>query len=301
MNEFFALFSNHTFCVVALGSTLLGMMTGGLGCFAVLRKESLLGDCIAHSALPGVILAFLWTGEKNLPILLLGGGITGLLGCLLIVVLSRNSTLKLDSILAMVLAVFFGGAMVLLTISKKIPNGNQGGLERFIYGQAAAMLKSDVVLIAVTAVFCLVMVVLFWKQFKLLCFDPEFAQTLGYPVKYMQLFLSFLLVLSILMGLQTVGAILMSAMLVAPAIAAKRWVHSLGHMVILAAIFGGISGFLGTVASSLASSLPTGAVIVVIVSSIALFSLCFGTNRGIMTQKKEQKEMSLCPPPSKFK
>lgn len=303
MDAFFALFSNHTFCVVALGSSLLGMMSGGLGCFAVLRKESLLGDGIAHCALPGVVLAFLLTGEKDLPVLLLGGALTGLLGCLLILLFTRNSPVKFDSALAMVLAVFFAAALVLLTIVQKTPTGNQGGLDRFIYGQAAAMLRSDVKLILYVGGFSLVMVVLFWKPLKLLCFDVDFAHTLGYPVKKIQSLLSFLLILTILMGLQTVGAILMSSMLVAPAVAARRWVTSLEAMVCLACFFGGLAGFLGTTASSLVPSLPTGAVIVVITSGIALLSLLLGSQQGILTKAygryRQEKEFGLCPPQTK--
>lgn len=287
MAEIIALFSDYTFCVVALGSTILGMMSGVLGCFAVLRKESLLGDCIAHCALPGVVLAFLWTGEKDLEILLLGGAASGLLGCLLILLLTRNSPIKFDSALAMVLSTFFGGAMVLLTIAQKTENANQAGLTRFIYGQAASMLRMDVLLISAVAVVELLLLLLFWKQCKMLCFDPDFAHTLGYPVKKIQFFFSCLLVVTILIGLQTVGAILMSAMLVSPAVAARRWVTSLGGMVVLAGIFGGISGFFGTMLSSLATSLPTGAVIVCISSVLALFSLAFGRD-GVVSVATRQ-------------
>lgn len=298
MKEFLELFSNHTFCVVALGSSLLGILSGGLGCFAVLRKESLLGDGIAHCALPGVILAFLIIGEKNLFILLTGGSITGLLGCLLVIFITKHSRIKFDSALAMVLAVFFGGAMVLLTISQKIPNGNQGGLNSFIYGQPASMLKSDVQLIFWATIFCFTMVIIFWKQLKILCFDQDFAHTLGYPVKKIQLMLSFLLIITILIGLQTVGAILMSAMLVSPAVSARRFTNSLGTMVLISLILGGVAGFLGTVTSSLSPTIPTGAVIVAITTSVALLSILFGKNDGVILKiihrQKQKKGCELC-------
>lgn len=305
MEQILALFQNHSFCVVALGSSLLGMMSGGLGCFAVLRKESLLGDAMAHCALPGVILAFLLTGEKNLGILLTGGGIFGLFGCFMILFLVQHSTVKFDSALAMVLSVFFGGAMVLLTISQKIPNANQSGLASFIYGQAAAMLKSDVKLISLGALLCLILLIISWKPLKLLCFDPDFAHTLGYSIQKTQIFLNVLLVFCILLGLQTVGAILMSAMLVSPAISARRWVNHLSTMVILASILGGISGFLGSMLSSLTPSMPTGATIVLVSSGFSLFSLCFGKNQGlfpsIYTRYRQRKELNKCPPPTKSK
>lgn len=293
MTAFISLFSDHTFRVVALGASLLGLVTGGLGAFAFLRKQSLLGDGVAHCALPGVILAFLLTGEKNLEILLLGGLLSGLLGYLLIQGITQHSTIKFDSALATVLAVFFGFAMVLLTISQKIPNANQAGLDSFIYGQAAAMLKRDVRLIGFSAVVVFATMFVCWKQFKLLTFDPEFAFTLGYPNKKINLLLTFLVISAIIIGLQTVGVILMSAMLVTPAVSARCWTGSLGQMVLLSSLTGGLSGFVGTVFSSLYPGMPTGAVIVVVMTLIAFFSLIFGRNQRIWrTQWQKQRFFS---------
>lgn len=289
MEDVIALFYNYTFCVVALGSSLLGMIAGALGCFALLRKQSLLGDGIAHCALPGVVMVFLLTGQKNLGLLLTGGMISGMTGCVLILILTKYSKIKFDSALAMILSFFFGIGTVLLSLTQKIPNAKQAGLDRFIYGQAASMLKSDVTLIACAGVVILLSLLFFWKEFKLFTFDPEFAYTLGFPTEKINVFLTFLVILAILIGLQTVGVVLMSAMLVSPALAARQWVNRLDTMVFLATFIGGMGGLSGTMASSLYSNMPTGAVIVVILSVIVLFSLLFGTNQGIIQRIYRRK------------
>lgn len=282
METLVALFSDYTVVVVAMGSALLGMVSGGLGSFAVLRSQSLLGDGVSHAALPGVILAFLLIGSKDTEVLLLGGLLSGLLATAVIMVITRYTRIRFDSALAMTLAVFFGLAMVLLTLSQKIPNANQAGLDRFIYGQASAMLKRDVYIIGGCGLVLMGEVVLFWKEFKLLSFDPEFAQTLGIPVRRLDVALTFSTVVAIIIGLQTVGVILMSAMLVAPAVAARRWVNQLWAMVVLAAFFGALSGVVGTVVSTLLPNMPTGPVIVVAISTITAVSLLLGPNAGVV-------------------
>lgn len=298
VNDLLLLLNDYTFQVVALGSALLGVISGVLGCFSVLRKQSLLGDGVSHAALPGVVLAFLLTGSKNTEVLLLGALFTGVLSTLVIMVIVRNSRIKFDSALALVMSVFFGFGLVLLTYSQKIPNANQAGLSRFIYGQASTMLKSDVVMMAIGGSILLFVVLLFWKEFKLISFDAEFAQTLGLNTKRLNLLLTFLIVMAIILGLQTVGVVLMSAMLVAPAVAARQWTNRLSVMVVLSAVFGATSGIVGTLLSSAITGLATGPVIVVCVSVIAAISLLFAPNRGILHktyQKKKQLKEGIIP------
>lgn len=284
MNTLIALLSDYTFQTVALGSALLGLISGVLGSFAVLRKRSLLGDGVSHASLPGVIIAFLLTGSKNTETLLTGALAAGLLATFFIIVIIKHSRIKFDTALAIVMSVFFGLGMVLLTYVQKIPNANQAGLNRFIYGQASSLLRRDVIIMAVCGGVALAVIVLLWKDFKLLTFDMEFAQTLGFPVKALDMLLSFLIVIAIIIGLQTVGVVLMSAMLIAPAVAARQWCSGLLPMVILAAIFGAISGVLGTTTSSLVTQLPTGPAIVVCVSIIAMISLLIAPGRGVINR-----------------
>ena len=276
----FPLLHDYTFQVVALGAALLGMASGMIGSFAVLRRQSLLGDVVSHAALPGIAAVFLMTGTKDTVWLLIGALCSGLTATGFIIGVVRYSRVQFDTALALGMSVFFGLGLVLLTYVQKIPNSNQAGLQRFIFGQAAVLLKSDILVIAVTGAALLALTLLFWKEFKLLSFDPEFARSLGLPTRSLNVLLSAMTVAAIIAGLQTVGVILMSAMLVAPAVAARQWTNRLGVMVGLAALFGAISGVAGTLASSALPKLPAGPAIVVAADVLVLISLALGRARS---------------------
>lgn len=281
---------DYTFQIVALGACMLGIFSGGLGCYTMLRKESLLGDGIAHSALPGVVLSFLIVGSKDLEILLLGALCTGVLSALLIKIIVAYTKIKMDSALAMTLSVFFGLGMVLLTISQKIPNANQAGLDKFIYGQASTMLMRDVKIIVGCGILFILIIILCWKEFKLIIFDKEFAYTLGYPIWKIESLLTMMIIVTIIIGLQSVGVILMSAMLVAPAIGARQWSHNLGQLMILSGIMGGITSILGVYTSAYYSGIPTGPTIVMYSTFFAMVSILIAPGRGILWKYKIRKE-----------
>ena len=276
----FPLLHDYTFQVVALGAALLGMTSGLIGSFAVLRRQSLLGDVVSHAALPGIAAVFLMTGTKDTVWLLIGALCSGLAATGFIIGVVRYSRVKFDTALQLGMSVFFGLGLVLLTYVQKIPNANQAGLQRFIFGQAAVLLKSDILVIAVTGAVLLALTLLFWKEFKLLSFDPEFARSLGLPTRSLNVLLSAMTVAAIIAGLQTVGVILMSAMLVAPAVAARQWTNRLGVMVGLAALFGAVSGVAGTLVSSAMPKLPAGPAIVVAADVLVLISLALGRARS---------------------
>lgn len=277
-----ALFFDHTLRTVALGSATLGIVSGALGCYAVLRRQSLLGDAVSHAALPGIALAFLLTGSKEPLALLLGAGIVGVIGTMLMLLIIRTTRIKDDSALGLVLSVFFGFGLMLLTFIQRQPNAAQAGLDRYLFGQAAALLERDVVMMAVIGGVALLAVAVYWKEFKLLSFDPDYAASLGMPVRFFDILLTTLLVVAIVLGLQTVGVVLMSAMIVAPAAAARQWTDRLGVMVVLAAVFGALSGVGGTLISGSAAHMPTGPTIVLCVSVIVAVSLLFAPNRGLV-------------------
>lgn len=285
------LFHDYTFLIVSLGTSLLGFISGLIGSFAVLKKQSLLGDGVSHAALPGVILVFILTGFKSLPLLLLGALASGLLATFLILLVTRYSKVKFDSALALFLSSFFGLGLIFLTYLQKIPNAQQAGLNRFIFGQASTMLLSDILVIALISFFNLIILFLFWKEFKLITFDPSYAQSLGYPVKGFSFLLSLMMVLTIVVGLQSVGVVLMSSLLIAPAVAARQWSDRLGVMVFVAGVLGAISGFLGTLISSSFSKIPTGPSIVIVVSIFVLLSLLFSPKRGIILKVIKRRKM----------
>jgi len=275
------LLSDYTLRTVALGAAALGIVSGGLGTFAVLRGQSLLGDAISHAALPGIAIAFLLTGSKAPLVLVAGAGAAGWVGTLAVRTITSRSRVPFDAALGMVLSVFFGVGLVLLTYIQDRPDASQAGLDKFLFGQAAALVTADVVTIAGLGAAALAIVALLWKEFKLLAFDPDFAGALGFRVGRLDALLTTLLVIAIVVGLQTVGVVLMSAMLIAPAAAARQWTNRLGRVVVLASVFGATSGVAGAVISATTPRLPTGPTIVLCASAIVVFSLLLAPGRGL--------------------
>ena len=276
------LFFDYTLRTVALGAAILGIVSGMLGSFAVLRKQSLLGDAISHAALPGIVLAFLVTREREPAVLMLGAWIAGWLATLFMLAVTRTTHIKNDTALGLVLSVFFGLGLMLLTFTQRLPDATQAGLDKFLFGQAATLLQSDVITMGIIGVIALGLLVIFWKEFKLITFDAEFAASIGFPVRLLDVILTTLLVVAIVVGLQTVGVVLMSAMVVAPAAAARQWTDKLSRMVLIGGLFGALAGVSGTLISSSGANLPTGPLIVLCMTVIVIFSFLFATNRGLV-------------------
>ena len=275
------LFTDHTLRTVALGAATLGIVAGALGTFAVLRRQSLLGDAMSHAALPGIALAYLLTGSKAPLTLMVGAALAGWVGTLIVMAIVRTTRVKGDSALGIVLAVFFGVGLVLLTLIQRRPDASQAGLDRFLFGQAASLLERDLVTMAGLGAVALAGLLLLWKELKLLAFDPAFGSSMGFSMRLVDVLLTALLVIAIVVGLQTVGVVLMSAIVVAPAVAARQWSDRLGVVVCLAALSGALAGVTGAVISSEARRLPTGPTIVLCAAAIVVVSLLVAP-RGLL-------------------
>lgn len=293
LNNFFI---DYTFRIVAIGCTLLGFVSGIVGSFAVLRKQSLLGDALSHAALPGICLAFILTNTKKIEVLLLGAIICGILCITLLTIIQKYTKIKYDSALGFVLSVFFGFGLVLLSYLNKLPGANKSGLTKFIFGQASTLMKRDINIIIIIGLIMIFVVILFWKEIKLISFDFEYAKTIGYPVREIDFLISLLVVITVIIGIQAVGIILISALLISPAVAARQWTNKLNIMIILSGIFGGFAGMVGTLVSMHEKNIPTGPVVVVTISIIVIFSILFSHKRGIIFKiisynKKKKKFM----------
>ncbi|APY08571.1 zinc transporter [Winogradskyella sp. J14-2] len=290
-------FTDYTLRTITLGTAILGAVTGMLGSFAVLRKQSLLGDAISHAALPGIAIAFLITGAKDTNTLLLGALVSGLIGTFWIRGIITKTHLKSDTALGLILSVFFGFGMLLLTFIQKQPNANQAGLDKYLFGQAATLVEHDVWMMAIVTSICLIVMLTFWKEFKILLFDADYTKTLGFNTKTIDILITSFIVLAIVLGLQTVGVVLMSAMLLAPAAAARQWTNSLSVMVFLAAIFGALSGVFGTALSATQNNLSTGPIIVLVASVFVVFSFVFSPSRGLLFKQirliKNRRDLEL--------
>lgn len=270
---------------ILLGTTLIGISSGLLGVFTFLRKQSLLGDAISHAALPGITLMFLLTHSQHPAILFSGGFIAGMLGTLFVSLITKATKLKKDAALGIVLSVFFGFGLVLLTVVQKVPVVGQAFLHRFLFGDASTLLEQDIYFIAGMTIFICLMTILFWKEFKLISFDRQYAQVLGFSTLKIEMMLTVLLVTAIVVGLQMVGVILMSALLIASAVAARQWAYSLEHMACLSAAFGGLSCIIGSTLSFAVDNMPTGPAIVLIASLLVLGSFA-GSKIKLLLQRK---------------
>jgi manganese/zinc/iron transport system permease protein len=297
MKEFFEFFSfaDANVRFVTLGSVLLAGSSAVVGCFTLLRKRALVGDAVAHAVLPGVCLAFILAGTKNPLILLIGAFITGWLSLVIIDFITARSRIKEDTAIGLVLSVFFGIGILLLTSIQHSGNAAQSGLDKFLFGNAASLVGEDLIIFSVVAVLLLTATVVFYKELKLLCFDEVYAKTIGFPVRGLELLLTTLTVLAVVVGIQAVGVVLMAAMLITPAAAARFWTDKLGVMLVLAAVIGAISGISGAFVSYTAPAMPTGPWIVLIVSLIAIFSFAFAPKKGwvarIIRQRRNKKRI----------
>ncbi len=284
--------------IVILGATLLGIAAGLIGVFSLLRKRALMADALSHATLPGIAAAFLaasalGTEGRSLPVLLLGAAVTGVLGVLTVQWIVRYTRLKEDAAIGIVLSVYFGVGVVLLSIVQSSSGGNQGGLNTFIYGQTAAMLPSDVALIGAIAGIAILAAALLTKEFALVAFNDAFAKVSGWPVTVVDLLMMALVVLVTIAGLQAVGLILVVAMLIIPPVAARFWTERLWLLLVLAAVFGGLSGYLGASASALFPRRPAGAVIVLTSGAIFAVSLLLAPTRGVIAASLRRGRLRL--------
>lgn len=282
--HFLDLFRDANALWVLAGTTLLGISSGVLGSFAFLRKRGLMGDVLAHAALPGICLAFLLTGSKNPFWFLIGATVTGLLASLCLSWITRFTKIKEDTALGLILSVFFGIGIVLLTQIQHSDLGNQAGLDKFLFGQSASLVGTDVFMMGSIALLLILLTSLFFKELKLLCFDANYGRSLGFPMVGLDFFLMLLLVVAVVIGLQAAGVVLMASLLITPAAAARYWTERLDRMVIISACMGALSGVVGTLISSVANKLATGPLIVIAVTILFFCSMLFAPKRGLIAK-----------------
>lgn len=296
------LLDNPTLRPVALGLTAIGALAGAVGTFAVVRRQSLQGDAISHAALPGVALAFLLGGRSPMAILL-GAAFTGWLAMAIVRRIVARSRIPFDTALAGSLSVFFGTGLALLTYLRNFNNklnarppvdaferwlqphardATRHGLEKYLFGQAAFLDDADVQTIAALGAGIALVVLLFWKQLKLASFDRDFAASIGMRVRLIDGLLTTLIVASVVLALQFVGVVLMSALLVAPAVAARQWVDRLGPLCVVAGVIGALAGFGGAILGHQQAGLPAGPVVVLLATAAVLVSIMLAPRRGLI-------------------
>lgn len=288
--EFFS-FRDPNIVAVVLGSLLLTSSSAVVGTFTFLKKKSLVGDAVAHAVLPGICLAFILSGNKNPFFLIIGAFVTGWISLVLIDYISGRSKIKEDTAIALILSVFFGVGILMLTHIQHSGNAAQTGLSSFLFGKAAALVGDDLRVFGIVALILLVTVALFFKELKHIAFDEQHAEVLGLPVKGLNLLLTSLTVMAVVTGIQAVGVVLMAAMLITPAAAARFWTDDVLWMTLLAALLGALSGLVGAYISYTAPTMPTGPWIVMVISAVALLSFFLAPRRGILARWLERHRM----------
>ena len=279
-----SIITQYSFIVVAIGTMLLAMATGIVGTISILKGQSLIGDAVGHASLPGIILAFMISGRKSAVILMLGAIVAGIVAFMLIQIISEGSKIEADTAMAVILSAMFGMGMVLKSYiqgNPKYQSASQSGLASYIFGQAAYILREDVYIILAVSIISLALFILFYKEIKVYVFDMVYAYTIGINSRLTSLLIMIITMILIAAGLKAVGAILISSMLITPAVTGLQWSNSYEKVLVIAAVTGAVSAFLGTFISSAVKGFSTGPSIILIMSVIALFSVLFAP-RGIV-------------------
>ncbi len=281
-------FDSYNTRVVLLGASLLGLAAGVIGTFLLLRKKALIGDVVGHCALPGIAVAFLVIeaispgAGKNMPALLAGAALAGLLGAQTVTLIKLLTRVDNDTALAVVLSAFYGAGVALLSVVQRLASGSSAGLKDFLNGQTAAIVAQDVWIFAISSLVIVAITILLFKEFTLLCFDDDFAATRGLPTRMLDVMLTLLATAVSVVGMQTVGLLLVTAILVTPPAAARFWTNDLRIMAWLAGLVGAVSAAGGVIASAAAARLPAGPMIVLCGGLLFVFSLMFGRERGVV-------------------
>ena len=279
--------AGYNSAVVLAGATALGVAAGVVGSFAFLRRRALLSDALSHATLPGIALAFLigvaaGLETRSLPLLLAGAAATGALGVVTVQAITRFTRIAEDAAIGIVLSVLYGVGIVLLSYVQSLSVGGQAGLKTFILGQTAAMRRDEAIGLALLALAAIAAALLLFKEFRLVCFDPGFAEGQGWPVARIDLLMAGLTLFVTVIGLQTVGLILIVALLILPPVAARFWSDRLPRILVVAGLFGGLSGYLGAAVSAVLPDMPTGAVIVLAAGLLFLLSMILAPARGLL-------------------
>ncbi len=275
------------------GCLLLGLSCGLLGGFVVVRKMALVGDTLSHAVLPGIALGFLWNMTKDPVAILAGATLVGLLGVMVVDWITRTTTLQQDAALGLVLSAFYGVGICLVTRIQRLPTGNKSGIDKFMFGQAAALGEDDIVLMLVTTLVTVALIVLFYRGLLVLSFNREFGEAMGLPMKLLHHLLMLLTAFAIVVAMQAVGVVLVSAMLVIPAASAYLMTDRMHRLLLLAALIGMGSAALGAFFSFLGHNLPTGPFMVLAGTVVFIGSFLFSPRYGWLTRLWRQHSRRL--------
>ncbi len=283
--------SSFTFLIVAVGTMVLALAGGIVGTISVMKGQSLIGDAIGHATFPGIVLAFMLIGVKETYTLAIGAVIFGIIAFLTIQTITSHSKVTLDGALALVLSSFFGLGMALMSFVQGNPDfeGTQG-LNDYIFGQAAYMLRSDVYLIITASFVSLLILWIFYNQIRIYIFDPVFSRTAGINNTLVNFIILVITILLISVGLKAVGAILIVNLLIAPAVIGQLWSNRFLFVLVIAGCSGAVAAFSGTYISTVGENIATGPAIILTLSLLMVLSLFFAP-KGLILRAVHKKNM----------
>lgn len=287
-----------------IASMLMCLSSALIGVIVFLRRRSLLGEALSHASYPGVVLSIFFTAlffpaahHALAVIVLIGGFCTAALGLYLIEKMERSWKIKSDAALCFVLSIFFGvGVLVASQLQFSHALWYQSA-HLFLFGQAATMIDKHIYLYGGLALLTIASLVLLYPSLRITIFDRDYGKTVGIPIKAVDGIVFFLLILAIVIGMRSVGIVLMAGMLIAPAIAARQCTHRLKTLFILSGLIGAFCGFFGNYLSveipewgkrqgwEWKFTLPTGPMILLTASGICLLCLLFAPKTGFVRRK----------------
>jgi len=271
----------HILACIIVCTALLGCALGALGSFVILRNNSFLGDMISHAALPGIAATFFITHSVNPALLMLGGICSGIISVFGLHIITHYTRIKKETAIGIILSVFFGIGLVIISHIQKHSIAQQAVLNKFLFGCIATLLLTDTILIFLVSVGILTIVWLLHKEFTLSTFDPSFAHTIGFSNQTIEIINMMLLVVAMIIGLHAVGVILVSTLLIAPAAAARQWAMRMPLMMLYAMFIGSACCISGTVLSCYVRHIPTGPTITILLCCVVVYSLLYAPHRGI--------------------
>jgi manganese/iron transport system permease protein len=255
-----------------LASTLVGVLCAVVGCYVVLRGMAFLGDALAHAILPGVAIAYLFNGN-----LMLGALVAAIVVALLIGFLSRQGTIKEDTAIGILFAAALSLGVLLISSIRTYAVD----LTHILFGNVLGVSSEDLIITAVLGVVVVGFIVVFYREFLVMSFDPVLAATLRMRAERFRTLMLILLALTIVVSLQTVGVGLVSAMLVTPGAAAYLLTRRLAPMMIVSAFIGAVSSVVGLYLSFYLS-VASGAAVVLTATTIFLLAFLFAPARGLV-------------------
>jgi ABC-type Mn2+/Zn2+ transport system permease subunit len=271
----------HAFALDAtLAGMLVGAVCGTIGVFLVLRGESLVGDAAGHATLPGVCAAFLITGSKSLPVLLSGALVSALVSIAALSAIGLARRTREDAAIGTVLSVSFGVGVVLLSVVQREPSGAQAGLNSFLFGSAAAVSRSQLAQLAVLGGAAVATVIALRRPLAIATFDPVFARSIGLPTRVLHGLVLVALCIAVVVSIQAVGVVLVSAMVIIPPTTARFLQRSLGGVLVASACLGALTGWIGAAASYIFDGLPTGPTMVLVAGILLGLALFAGRHGG---------------------